>query len=331
MQSNRLTVTLDENMAIGYESGIQTVYLNSYLTKEFVVRPSFLLAPGESLWVTFSQTGATPQEAFMLTPRQSTKANSTRQVAQNDSSGEQITQDDTAVYEYYAELPQAVLDTVGQWKFSLDVRQVYDTENPSDYAVMASTSDVGSFVVNNSLSDVTGGPPNDKTIASLYETAVSSANAAAQSAQDAKASAEEAAQTAQDAADKVLAANKPPYIGANGNWYEYNATTQVYEDTGVKAQGPQGIAGKNGADGTNGTDGVGIATSVITYASSASGTVPPATGWTSAIPEVSQGSYLWTRTVFTLTNGTSTASYSVAYQGEDGSGPIIASPFNDIY
>lgn len=50
---------------------------------------------------------------------------------------------------------------------------------------------------------------------------------------------DEDAQTASDAADKAEAyGTHPPYIGANGNWFVYNVTTQQYEDSGVKAQGP---------------------------------------------------------------------------------------------
>ena len=40
MQSNRLVVTLDGNMQIGFERGIQEVYKNSHLINDFVVRPS---------------------------------------------------------------------------------------------------------------------------------------------------------------------------------------------------------------------------------------------------------------------------------------------------
>ena len=46
-----------------------------------------------------------------------------------------------------------------------------------------------------------------------------------------------------------------PYIGENGNWYEYNDATGVYVDTEVKAEGPQGPAGQDGSDGAPGTPG----------------------------------------------------------------------------
>lgn len=40
--------------------------------------------------------------------------------------------------------------------------------------------------------------------------------------------------------------------------------------------------------------------------------------WGTTVPDVPQGYYLWTRTVFTYTNGEKTYSYSSSYQGEDG-------------
>lgn len=40
-----------------------------------------------------------------------------------------------------------------------------------------------------------------------------------------------------------------PYIGQNGNWYQYNDNTGTYIDTNVKAQGPKGDPGEPGAPG----------------------------------------------------------------------------------
>lgn len=65
-----------------------------------------------------------------------------------------------------------------------------------------------------------------------------------------------------------------------------------------------------------GKDGNGIASTVTTYAASESGTTPP-TNWQSTIPPVTQGSYLWTRTVVTYTDETTSTSYTKAYQGQD--------------
>ena len=71
-------------------------------------------------------------------------------------------------------------------------------------------------------------------------------------------------------------------------------------------------------DGTNGTNGNGIKTTTITYAGSTSGTTIPTSGWTSTIPTVAAGSYLWTKTVWTYTDNSSSTGYSIAKMGNDG-------------
>ena len=51
---------------------------------------------------------------------------------------------------------------------------------------------------------------------------------------------------------------KSPYVGENGNWFQYNDGQSLFVDTGVKAQGEQGIQGiqgEPGKDGLNGQDG----------------------------------------------------------------------------
>ncbi|WAX12685.1 hypothetical protein EC99P1_00093 [Enterococcus phage EC99P1] len=75
---------------------------------------------------------------------------------------------------------------------------------------------------------------------------------------------------------------------------------------------------KAGETGATGATGNGIASSAITYASSTSGTTVPSSGWQTAIPTVAEGSFLWTRTIFTYTNGNTNTSYAVAKQGEKG-------------
>ena len=76
--------------------------------------------------------------------------------------------------------------------------------------------------------------------------------------------------------------------------------------------------GNNGADGIAGKDGVGITSTTITYASSSSGTTAPSSGWTSAVPSVPPGEFLWTKTVWTYTDNTTEAGYNVGKIGVDG-------------
>lgn len=76
--------------------------------------------------------------------------------------------------------------------------------------------------------------------------------------------------------------------------------------------------------GAKGDTGNGIASTDISYASNASGTTAPTTGWQSTIPTITQGGYLWTKTVVTFTDNSSATSYTVAYQGLDGLGAVIS-------
>ena len=46
-----------------------------------------------------------------------------------------------------------------------------------------------------------------------------------------------------------------PYIGANGNWYVYDAQQQAFVDTGIEAEGPAGPAGPAGPEGQTGPTG----------------------------------------------------------------------------
>lgn len=76
--------------------------------------------------------------------------------------------------------------------------------------------------------------------------------------------------------------------------------------------------GNNGTDGVAGKDGVGIKSTTITYQSGTSGTVQPTGTWVANPPSVTGGNYLWTRTVWSYTDGTSETGYSVARAGEKG-------------
>ncbi len=69
---------------------------------------------------------------------------------------------------------------------------------------------------------------------------------------------------------------------------------------------------------TKGPNGVGISTTIIEYNKSTNSTTPPSTGWTSTIPSISGGQYLWTRVTLNYTDGKKAESYTVARQGEDG-------------
>ena len=77
--------------------------------------------------------------------------------------------------------------------------------------------------------------------------ALESKNAAAGSASAAAGSAGAAAGSAQEAKEALekntSIAVSTPYIGENGNWFVWNTAQDSYVDSGIKAQGPQGIPG----------------------------------------------------------------------------------------
>ena len=85
-------------------------------------------------------------------------------------------------------------------------------------------------------------------------------------------------------------------------------------------KGDKGDPGRDGTNGANGADGRGITSIAITYQNGASSTVAPTDTWTAAVPATVKGQYLWTRAVITYTDATTSTLYSVAYQGQDGTG-----------
>ncbi|MCD5030386.1 collagen-like triple helix repeat-containing protein, partial [Enterococcus asini] len=106
---------------------------------------------------------------------------------------------------------------------------------------------------------------------------------------------------------------KGQYLWTRTIWtYTDNATETGYSVAYVAKDG------NNGTDGIAGKDGVGIASTVIQYVGSTSGTTKPTAGWTTAIPSVAEGSFLWTKTVWTYSDGTNETGYSVAKMGAKG-------------
>ncbi|NQN82827.1 hypothetical protein HO996_05915 [Streptococcus suis] len=83
-------------------------------------------------------------------------------------------------------------------------------------------------------------------------------------------------------------------------------------------KGEKGDPGQRGSDGLPGRDGVGIRSTTVAYASSTNGATAPTTGWTAVVPTVSPGNYLWTKTVWTYTDGNTETGYTVSRIGRDG-------------
>ncbi len=250
MQSNRIVVVLAADgvsgLDISYGKNINTMYLNSHLNNEFVVRPNFLLGASETMWVTFTK-GDVSTKPLMLVQRKTTVENSTRQVV--DGTESTIEQSPDTGYEYYLTMPDVVLQNVGQWSFSLTISELpvdvtykgtvvtvaalpsggvlgdtywvsgtsqYEYWNGSAWAVLnivaISTSDVGTITVNASVAGDIGGTATDLDIQVLYSFVVGVLN---------------------NLSDYL------PKIDVNGNWWIWNSTAKGYVDTGVNAEGVQ--------------------------------------------------------------------------------------------
>lgn len=79
-----------------------------------------------------------------------------------------------------------------------------------------------------------------------------------------------------------------------------------------------GNTGAKGDEGDPGADGRGISNTTVTYQAGSSGTTVPTGTWSSSVPSVSAGQYLWTKTVTTYTSGNPTTAYSVGRMGTNG-------------
>jgi hypothetical protein len=95
--------------------------------------------------------------------------------------------------------------------------------------------------------------------------------------------------------------------------YTDNTTSDIITLSAV-----YGDTGTSGSDGIAGKDGVGLNSTAITYQLGSSGTATPTGTWTSAVPPLTKGKYLWTRTIWTYTDNTSETGYTVSYVGTDG-------------
>lgn len=103
--------------------------------------------------------------------------------------------------------------------------------------------------------------------------------------------------------------------------YLWTKTVITYTDNSTSTSysvGMMGAKGDKGDTGATGATGKGVKSSEVTYQASSSGTTAPTGTWSSSIPTLSEGQYLWTKTVITYTDNTTTTSYSVGMKGATG-------------
>lgn len=250
MKSNKIVVVLggesttSSGLAVSYARNINTMYLNSHLYNEFVVRPQFELGAAETMWVTFTRKGATkPLKTLLMAARKKTEA--VEQIVDGTSSTTEKTSYDG--WEYYLKLPDAITLWQGAWQFSFTIAElpyvvknkgtvdttddlpasgnaIGDTYFVSELAkyyvwsgtawgeltvTAVSTSDVGEFTVNASVSAPLGAPA-DLDIQIMYTQVLNFLQHT----------------------EEYL-----PKVGENGNWWLY--TADGYKDSGKRAYGTQ--------------------------------------------------------------------------------------------
>ena len=102
------------------------------------------------------------------------------------------------------------------------------------------------------------------------------------------------------------------------DWMGVYAGTASTQPTTVSSYAWYEIKGATGATGAAST----ITTQNVSYQESSSGTVAPSGAWTTTIPTVSPGNFLWTRTQLQFNDGTTITAYSISRYGIDGSGSV---------
>nr|DAD57959.1 MAG TPA: tail protein [Caudoviricetes sp.] len=103
-----------------------------------------------------------------------------------------------------------------------------------------------------------------------------------------------------------------PTVG-NGQ-YLWTKTVVTYSDNKSTEAYSVSYKGTNGINGTSVT----VSSTSVQYQTSTSGTATPTGTWVNTVPNVTNGQFLWTRTIVNYSDGTSTTSYSVSYKGTNG-------------
>ena len=106
------------------------------------------------------------------------------------------------------------------------------------------------------------------------------------------------------------------YIGLAYNKTTATESSNANDYTWSLIKGDKGDKGDTGATGPAGKGVKG--TPAVTYQASTSQTTPPTGNWVSSIPSVPAGQYLWSRTIITYTDNSTSTIYSVARNGNDG-------------
>lgn len=154
------------------------------------------------------------------------------------------------------------------------------------------------------------------------QTAINNAKAAQSTADTAKANADKAQKDLADLTNKVT---------SNTTAIEQNSKAIKLQATSVtEIKGVANAANSNASSALNKANsltdransgefnGRGVKSTSVEYQASTSGTTVPTGAWSTTIPSVAAGSYLWTKTTTNYTSGTPTIGYSLARMGMNG-------------
>lgn len=176
--------------------------------------------------------------------------------------------------------------------------------------------------LSNAETNVTKAQKDATTAQSNAQTAINNAKTAQSTADTAKANADKAQKDLADLTNKVT---------SNTTAIEQNANAIKLQATSVtEIKGVANTANSNASSALNKAnsltdransgefDGRGVKSTTVEYQASTSGTTVPTGAWSTTIPSVAAGSYLWTKTTTNYTSGTPTIGYSVARMGVNG-------------
>ena len=107
------------------------------------------------------------------------------------------------------------------------------------------------------------------------------------------------------------------WVDITANYLNTYSVTKRFDIAKLKS-GIPGETGAKGDKGETGASGRSITSSETTYQASNSGTVAPTGTWSKTPPNVAENQYLWTRTIYTYSDNTTSTTYSIGKMGAKG-------------
>jgi len=116
--------------------------------------------------------------------------------------------------------------------------------------------------------------------------------------------------------DSASTPSTPTGSGNTNGWHTNMTSASVWMSQKVAANIASGTWGAPVK--IKGSDGKGVASTAVTYQVSSSSSAAPTGTWNTTLPAVGDNQYLWTRTIMTFTDGTTSTGYSVGGAGANG-------------